>query len=362
MAKASLAGFAKIDADARPFLLTRSAFTGIQRYSAVWTGDNASNWKHLRMSIPCSLNLGLSGVAFNGPDVGGFMGHTTPELLIRWYQAGFLFPFFRNHSNLNSKTQEPWQFGPESLEYIRAIIRTRYRLLPYLYTCFFEHYLTGDPILRPLLYEYEDEDGNYENLDDQFLVGSHIMLAPILEGEGRGHEVVVRKTLCQLRAITLPPGWWYDLNRGEWLEGGRTMQYAAGLGEVPLFIADGAIIPYYNGALRNSLMDLSRLELHIFCKQQPGQLTYYTDDQQTRRYQRGDYNTLQIDAQLGAGRLQININESGNYPTGTVEFVPVLYGQHGQWQAVTVINGQSKTTHLSPSTRSWICKSIAVLA
>lgn len=360
MAQASLKGSHKIDPQARPFLLTRSAFTGIQRYSAVWTGDNASNWRHLRMSIPCTINLGLSGVAFNGPDVGGFMGHTTPELLVRWYQAGFLFPFFRNHTMLDSKAQEPWQFGTECLAYVRETIKTRYRLMPYLYNCFFEHYLTGDPILRPLMYEYEGRE--FENLDDQFLIGGQIMVAPILYGEGQGREIVTRRIKCQLRSITFPPGWWFDLNMGEWIEGDKTIRYAAGLDEVPLFIRDGSIIPYYQGPLRNSFMDLKKLELHIFSKEEPGSLNYFIDDRQTRRYQTGDYNTARIDAQAGDGQIQVSITEQGNYQTGTVEFTPVLYGHQGEWQVVILVNGQSKTATLNPSTRQWVCKSIEVLA
>jgi alpha-glucosidase len=359
MARASLKGFDRIDPQARPFLLTRSAFTGIQRYSAVWTGDNASNWRHLRMSIPCTINLGLSGVAFNGPDVGGFMGHTTPELLVRWYQAGFLFPFFRNHTMLNSKAQEPWQFGTECLAYVRETIKTRYRLLPYLYNCFFEHYLTGDPILRPLMYEYQGRE--FENLDDQFLIGSQIMIAPILHGEEQGREIVTRGARCQLRSITFPPGWWFDLNRDEWVEGAKTIRYAAGLDEVPLFIRDGSIIPYYPGPLRNSLMDLKALELHIFSREQPASLSYFIDDRQTRRYQTGDYNTVQIDARIGDRQIQVNISEKGNHQTGTVEFAPVLYGRQGEWRAVTVVNGRSKTANLNPWMREWVCKTIEVL-
>ena len=240
MAKASQRACDDLDPNARPFLLTRSGCTGTQRHSAVWTGDNASNWKHLRMSIPCTLNLGLSGAPFNGPDVGGFMGHGDPELLVRWYQAGFLFPFFRNHAARNSKSQEPWAFGEDCLAYVRDAIKTRYRLLPYLYQCFFNHYLTGDPVLRPLMYHYDGEE--FENLDDQFLVGEDLMAAPILTGKEEGREVVNGGVRCQLRYITFPPGWWFDLNQGLWLEGGNTIPYAAALDETPLFVRDGAVI------------------------------------------------------------------------------------------------------------------------
>jgi alpha-glucosidase len=340
--------------------LTRSGFTGTQRYSAIWTGDNASNWQHLRMSIPCTINLGLSGVAVNGPDIGGYMGHTTAELLIRWYQAGFLFPFFRNHSVWDSKAQEPWQFGPQCLAYVRAIIKTRYRLLPYLYTCFFNHYLTGDPILRPLLYEYEDE--RFENLDDQFLIGDSIMVAPIVVAENDGKSVVAKGKKRQLRYITFPPGWWFDLNKGIWIAGGHIIPYAAGLDEVPLFVRDGTILPFYNGPLNNSLMQLQTLELHIFSKDRCGQLTYFIDDQETQAYQAGHYNTVHIRATVSYPNIQIDIAETGQYPTGTVAFSPVLYGYHGNWQVSITHNGSPKNTTLRPATRHWVCKDIPVLA
>lgn len=360
MAKASRKAFDRLDENGRPFLLTRSAWAGTQRYSAVWTGDNVSSWAHLRMSIPCTLNLGLSGFAFNGPDVGGFMGHTTPELLVRWYQAGFLFPFFRNHSMLDSKPQEPWQFGPRFLACVRDAIRTRYRLLPYVYTLFFQHHLTGDPVLRPLLYEYEGME--YENLDDQFLLGESLLAAPIVYGEGEGREIVLRGEKCQLRYIALPPGWWFDLNLGEWIEGGRTVQYAAGLDEMPLFVRDGAIIPYYNGPLRNSAIELNEIELHLFMKERPGRLVYFIDDQKTRAYQSGRYNTALIAAESGYREVRISFLETGGYPAGTVNFRPVLYGRQGGWEATLTGGDKPRTRTLGPATRDWLGKRLPVLA
>ena len=273
MAMASRQACDRLDPDGRPFLLTRSACAGTQRYSAVWTGDNASNWKHLRMALPCSLNLSLSGVAFNGPDVGGFMDDTSAELLTRWHQACCLFPFFRNHSAKHSRFQEPWQFGPGPLAAIRGAIRTRYRLLPYLYQCFFAHWRDGDPIIRPLLYHYAGPE--YVHLDDQYLVGDALLVAPILHGEGQGPESVRAGVKCQERSVLLPPGWWFDLNRGEWVAGGRVIPYAAALDELPLFARDGAVLPYYAGPLRNSFMDWSAVELHLFCRERLAQFELF---------------------------------------------------------------------------------------
>ncbi|MDX1655246.1 MAG: glycoside hydrolase family 31 protein, partial [Candidatus Competibacteraceae bacterium] len=360
MAMASRQALDNLDPDRRPFILTRAAWAGIQRYSALWTGDNVSSWKHLRMAISETLNLGLSGVAFNGPDVGGFMDHTTPELLIRWYQAGFLFPFFRNHSMRDSKTQEPWQFGEECLLRAREAIQTRYRLLPYLYNVFFEHWLTGDPLLRPLLYEYDGEE--LENLDEQFLLGDALLCAPIVHGEGSDRVVTVRGEKRHLRYITLPQGWWYDLNRGEWVQGGTTRHYAAALEEVPLFVRDGAIVPWYPGPLENARMDLQGLELHIFSRQRPGELTLYLDDRQSRGYIRGHYNAARIEARLAAGELQLTVQEEGPYPKGTVELSPVLYGWSGDWRAVTVVDGVETRRELQPAIRRWLSKQLPVLA
>ncbi|MCP5157893.1 MAG: alpha-glucosidase [Gammaproteobacteria bacterium] len=358
MAMASRAACDRLDPDGRPFLLTRSACAGTQRYSAVWTGDNASNWKHLRMALPCSLNLGLSGVAFNGPDVGGFMDDTNAELLVRWHQAGCLFPFFRNHAIQHSRQQEAWQFGPGPLAAIRGAIRTRYRLLPYLYQCFFSHWRDGDPIIRPLLYHYSGPE--YAHLDDQYLVGDALLVAPILHGEGQGPEITRHGVTLQERSVRLPPGGWFDLNRGAWLEGDCVLHYAAALDELPLFVRDGAILPYYAGPLRNGFMDLSTVELHLFCRAQAAQFDYGLDDRETRRYQRGDYGVAHISAVIEDARLRMEITEAGDYPQGTVTFTPVLYGRPDMQELALTVNGHTENRPLQSSQREWLCRQWAV--
>ena len=360
MAMASRQACDQLDPNGRPFLLTRSACAGTQRYSAVWTGDNASTWKHLRMALPCSLNLSLSGVAFNGPDVGGFMDDTNAELLTRWHQACGLFPFFRNHSAKHSRFQEPWQFGPGPLAAIRGAIRTRYRLLPYLYQCFFAHWREGDPIIRPLLYHYAGPE--YVHLDDQYLVGDALLVAPILHGEGQGPEIVRNGVKMQERSVLLPPGWWFDLNRGEWVEGGRVIPYAAALDELPLFARDGAVLPYYAGPLRNSFMDLSAIELHLFCRERLAQFSYFLDDRETRRYATGAYGIARIAAEIQGERLRVVIAESGDYPTNTVSFTPVVYGCPEARELELTVNGRATIRPLHAEQREWLCRKWAVLA
>ncbi len=359
MAMASRQACDQLDPDGRPFLLTRSACAGTQRYIAVWTGDNASNWKHLRMALPCSLNLSLSGVAFNGPDVGGFMDDTTVELLVRWHQAGFLFPFFRNHSMLHSRQQEPWQFGPEPLAAMRGVIRTRYRLLTYLYQCFFAHWRDGDPVIRPLLYHYSGPE--YVDLDDQYLVGDALLVAPILYGDGEGSEIVRAGVKMQERPVRLPPGWWFDLNRGEWVEGGRVVMYAAALDELPLFVRDGAALPYYNGPLRNGFMDLSAVELHLFCRERPVAYDYCVDDRETRRYQNGGYGIARVTAEIEGQRLRVAIVETGAYPRDTVTFTPVLYGRPEIQELELTVNGRVETRPLGADQREWLCRMLPAL-
>ena len=359
MAKASRLAFEKLDPKRRPFLLTRSGFTGTQRYSAIWNGDNDSNWNHLRMSIPCTINLGLSGVAFNGPDVGGFMGNTTPELLVRWYQAGFLFPFFRNHTIENSKAQEPWQFGPHVTERIRDVLHTRYRLLPYIYQCFFQNYLTGDPILRPLLYEFEDRE--LENLDDQYLVGDSIMVAPIVESDEQGDFLVAAGVRRQLRHVTFPSGWWYDLNMAEWVEGGRTLRYAAAMSEVPIFVREGAIIPWYNGPLKNGDTPLDDFELHIFARDVTSRIstTLYLEDQKTRDYLEGNYNTAVVTVTFAGSEATLETDESGPRKKGGVALDRLVF--YGAPFLKTAVTGAApRRRRLRTAQRRWVGKNLPV--
>ena len=359
MAKASRAALDKVDADGRPFLLTRSGFTGTQRYSAIWTGDNTSSWEHLRMSIPCTINLGLSGVAFNGPDVGGFFEHTEEELVTRWFQVGFLFPFFRNHSSSQTRAQEPWSFGPECLARIRDTILTRYRLLPYLYQCFFDHHLTGDPVLRPMLYDFDGDE--FENMDDQFLIGDSLLVAPVLESSAGGGSVVVRGRRCQQRHITLPPGWWFDLMEGAWIEGGRTILRAVGMDQVPIFARDGSIVPYFNGRVRNSEMEMHTIELHTFARNRDAQIDYFIDDQTSRDYLRGRFNIARIRADIRGAEGTLVVEESGALKHGLVKFIPVLYGSVAVRVRVKTHNGVKKH-RLKKSTRRWVGEEVCVLA
>ena len=173
MAMATKDGWLKYDGR-RPFIITRAAYAGTQRYALVWTGDNQSIWAHLQMAIPQLCNLGLSGFSYAGTDVGGFGADTTKELLARWVQVGCLSPLFRNHSAQGTRKQEPWQFDKELLEIYRKYVELRYHLLPYIYDCFFESEQTGLPIMRPLMLNFEKDAETYE-INDEFMVGEWLL-------------------------------------------------------------------------------------------------------------------------------------------------------------------------------------------
>src|SRR5947209_12101050 len=178
MARASYEGQRRYRSSERPFVLTRSGFAGVQRWSACWMGDNDSWWEHLEMAMPQLMNMGLSGVPFVGTDIGGFFGNASGELFARWMQFGALTPFCRGHSIVGSEPHEPWAFGQRVEAICREFLRLRYRLLPYLYTLFWEAAQRGTPVLRPLPYHFPDDPATYQ-LHHQVPPGPQLLAAPV---------------------------------------------------------------------------------------------------------------------------------------------------------------------------------------
>jgi alpha-glucosidase len=231
MARASFEGLRRLRPEQRPFVLTRAGFAGVQRFAAVWTGDNSPTWSHLALTIPMLTNLSISGVPFVGADVGGFMGSPSAELHARWLQAAALTPYFRTHSNDVSAAREPWAFGADYEAINRRTIELRYQLLPYLYSLFADNEQSGMPPMRPLWFAYPG-DTRASLVEDQFLLGGDLLVAPVLH-EGKAS-----------REVYFPKGdaWiaWWD---GARHEGGTSARVAAPLDRLPLFIRAGASIP-----------------------------------------------------------------------------------------------------------------------
>ncbi|HTG17158.1 MAG TPA: glycoside hydrolase family 31 protein, partial [Blastocatellia bacterium] len=230
MARATREGLERLQPDKRPYIITRAGYAGYQRYTTTWTGDNTSTWEAMALSLPMFQSLGLSGVAFVGTDVGGFIGRCDGEMLTRWYQVGFLTPMCRNHMQIDSYDHEPWRFGKYYEDIIRKYLKLRYRLLPFLYTTLEEAARTGVPVFRPLLLNYQ-QDANTLDLDDEFMIGSELLVAPILKRD------------MTSRMVYLPQGTWIDYWTGKRITGGSMIRVEAPLETVPMFVRAGSIIP-----------------------------------------------------------------------------------------------------------------------
>lgn len=177
MARATREGIQAARPQLRPFVLTRANFIGGQRYAATWTGDNASTWEDLRLSVPMSLTLGLSGQPFNGPDLGGFALNAGPNLWANWMGSGAFFPFCRAHGSKGTDRKEPWSFGPDVERTARTALLRRYRLMPYLYTLFERSSRTGDPVMQPVFFA-DPKDKDLRSEQQAFMLGPDLIVVP----------------------------------------------------------------------------------------------------------------------------------------------------------------------------------------
>ncbi len=274
MAQASYEGLRRHGKGERPFALCRSGFAGIQRWTASWMGDNDSWWEHLEMSLPQLMNMGLSAVPFVGVDIGGFGNNATPELFARWVQAGILYPFCRAHSSIHTIDQEPWAFGPNVEAIARKYLKLRYRLLPYLYSLFWKASQSGEPILRPLLYDFPEDVQTY-CLHDELMFGPSLLAAPVVH-PGREH-----------RAVYLPEGAWYDFWTGARYEGPTTILADAPIETMPLFVRAGSILPLGPEMVHTAEKPLDELTLELYPGD--GEFILYEDDGHTFGHEQGQF-------------------------------------------------------------------------
>ncbi|WP_097975533.1 glycoside hydrolase family 31 protein [Streptomyces sp. gb14] len=230
MARAGYEGLLRLRPEERPFLFSRSGWAGMQRYGGTWSGDVSTGWQGLRASLSLVLGLGLCGVPYSGPDVGGFDGFPSPELYLRWFQLGAYLPLFRTHSAIDAGRREPWEFGPEVLEHARAALVERERLHPYFVSLSQVARLTGAPYVRPVWWGAPG-DRALRECEDAFLLGDALLVAPVLEPG-------VRR-----RAVRLPRGRWYDTATGRAYEGPGPVLVDAPLSGVPVLARAGAVIP-----------------------------------------------------------------------------------------------------------------------
>lgn len=341
MQMATKEGMSRANGYERPFIMSRSGFLGTPKHAALWTGDSVSNRFYLKSSVSMTLNMGLSGLAFHGHDIGGFMGDCTPDLFRDWVKAHFLFPIFRVHSDRASCPQEPWAFDPDTLVVARKFIELRYRFLPYLYQLFLEHERYGHPIIRPLSYHYSGCDA----LDDEFLIGDRLLQAPFLDAYAT-------------RRVVLPGDLWFDL---------QTMrlaidEYAGAANEqdmTPLYVREASIVPLAETPTEAGRMDLSKVRLLVA----PGGLgtfetTYAFDDGLTYDYREGKETRVQIRVEedgeqchvvtqyesAGAGPLSASFAILGNHRELVVNGEPVSI----QRQKLPLMNPTGKAMTSKP--------------
>ncbi len=333
MARASFEGLKKLRPEKRPMVLTRAGFAGVQRYAAVWTGDNSPTWAGLAMTIPMLANLSVSGVPFVGADVGGFMGSPSAELHARWMQAGALTPYFRTHSNDVSAPREPWAFGPEYERINRAAIELRYQLLPYLYTLFEENERTGAPPMRPLWFAYPN-DPRAGLVEDQFLLGADLLVAPVVKEGQTSREVWFPKGAA-----------WIDWWTGRRYEGGTNAKVAAPLDRLPLFIRVGAIVPLaalvqHTGEMRNAPLTL------LVATGADGSGRVFQDAGEGYGYRQGQSRTI-VARQDGLG-VELAIPASRGYaPVGAIE----LIGLRAPPSSVSIDGRAAPTASFDAATR-----------
>ena len=295
-------GLLKLDPDVRPFVLTRAAYAGTQRYAASWTGDNSSSWEHLRGSVANIMNLGISGYALVGADIGGYRGSPLPDVYTRWLELGAFNPIYRSHTEKGSDNQEPWVHGPVHEAIRRKYIELRYRLLPYTYTAMEENTRTGVPLVRALFLEYPQE-GAVLTLDREFLYGRDLLVAPQLWEYFNFVEV------------QLPQGDWYDYWTGELVHGGRAITRKTGLEMLPLYVRAGAIIPQQPLVQSTDEIPQGPLQIRVYPPAGGGDCSgsVYADDGLSLQYKKGAYKRVKFTCSASAAGLSIRMAQEGDY-------------------------------------------------
>ncbi|MCC3155123.1 glycoside hydrolase family 31 protein [Hymenobacter sp. BT770] len=287
MARSTYEGTRKLMGGRRPLILTRAGYAGLQRYTAIWTGDNVSTDDHMLAGVRLVNSLGLSGVANAGMDVGGFVASPPPtgELFTRWMSIGAFTPFFRAHSAVNTKAAEPWAFGEDYTDINRDYVQLRYNLLPYVYSAFYEATQNGLPVQRSLALDYPHDgqiyDGQFQN---EYQFGPGLLVAPVA-------------STLQAAKVYLPAGRWYDFYSDELHAGGKAAYVPSPLDRLPVFVRGGSIIPMQSPVQYTAQAPLDTLYLHVYQGEAPSSYVYYEDDGTTYNHEKGQFfkRTIKLD-------------------------------------------------------------------
>jgi alpha-glucosidase len=300
MSRSTYEGTKKLLKNKRPFNLTRAGFAGIQRYAAVWTGDNVAYDGHMMAGIRLVNSMGLSGLAFTGYDIGGFVGNADEKLFARWISIGAFSPFFRGHSMINSRDSEPWSYGEKVEEISRNYIKLRYRLMPYLYSLFYDATQTGMPINRSLAIDFTFDDLIYDHrYHNQYLFGPGILVAPVESSK-------------DLVKVYLPEGNWYELFTDHAHPGKTEIVADCPMDQIPLYVRGSSIIPMREKAGTTTYDQGDVLEIHLYKGKEDNSFLLYEDDGISFDYESAAFSKRLIEYKAAENQLIIHKQE-GNY-------------------------------------------------
>lgn len=328
MARSSFESALKYGNSRRPFVLTRSFFAGVQRYSAVWSGDNVATNDGLLSGVLLNNQLGLSGIPFVGPDLGGYIGDGNKDLFRRWIQVGVFSPFVRNHREFFGAANEPWAYGEETEAISKTNIGFRYRLLPYLYSAFYEASQTGMPIARSLCLNYPYDDKVYQpDYQYQFTLGDALLVVPVTPQD-------------KYKKIYLPAGNWYDVYTDENIPGSQETVKEMASWKIPVYVKASSIIPMQSLIQSTKQQPSDTLFVHLYNGTQTNEYTFYEDDGKSFDYQQGGYGKRVIRFNP-ANRQLIFTKQEGSHTSIFKNIQLVLHG-FDQLNSIAV-NGQTVT-------------------
>ncbi len=334
MARATFEGTKMLMKNRRPLVLTRAGYAGLQRYTAIWTGDNQATDEHMFLGIRLINSFGLSGVPFAGYDVGGFGGDATPALYARWVSLGAFSPFFRAHSSINTRRSEPWSYGDFTQELAKHYIELRYHLLPYIYAAFYQASQTGMPVQRSLSISYASDkkifDSRFEN---QYMFGQSLLIIPA-------------KSTQKIVNAYLPKGKWYLFYNDKQFEGSTNILIPCPLNKLPVFVKAGAIIPVQKLIQYTGENPGDTLEIHVYQGKNGSRFVYYEDDGNTYNYQKGDFYIRDI-LYDNKNKKIVMEKPSGKYVSEFKMFRFILHGFNDKIKAIRV-NGKSIDFQTNP--------------
>lgn len=313
MARASYEGTRKLMNNTRPFMLTRAGYAGLQRYTALWTGDNRAEEDHMLLGVRLMNSLGVSGVPFTGMDVGGFTGNPTVSLYTRWIQIGAFTPYFRNHTAVNTKSSEPWTFGEETLEISRNFINLRYKLLPYLYSSFYEASQSGQPVMRTLAIDHAHDPKVYDTqFQNQYFFGQSFMVAPF-------------ESTKAYAKVYFPKGKFYDLYTDQEEEGNQEKIIPLYSHKLPVFVKESSIIPMQSLVQTTAQKPTDTLVFHIYKGSVNNKFVYYEDDGKSYDYEKGSFYKRNITYNPANNSIEFGKVE-GSFKTNFNNIKLILHG------------------------------------